>query len=65
MRREVVVGTAPGAACGQVAVEFALLCALLAAALLWPWGGGEPVALAWLRAWSVFLDSAGFWLADG
>lgn len=50
---------------GQVATEFALLCVLLAAALLWPWAGREPVAMAWLRAWAAFLDSTGSWLADG
>ncbi len=57
----------PAARCrssGQAATEFALLCAVVAAALLFPWGGEAP-ALAWLRAWGRFLDSAGFWLADG
>lgn len=43
---------------GQFAVEFALVCALLAAALLLRDGRGEPVASLWLEAWWNFARAA-------
>ncbi len=43
---------------GQVAVEFSLVCALLAAALLLRNGRGEPAAFEWLEAWWNFARAA-------
>lgn len=50
---------------GQAAAEYALLCAVLAAALCLPWDGEAPVALQWFRAWVAWRDSSLRWLADG
>jgi hypothetical protein len=50
---------------GQVAAEFALLCAVLAGALWLPWDGQVPVALQWFRAWAEWRASTLRWLADG
>jgi hypothetical protein len=50
---------------GQVATEFALLCALLAVALCVPWGGEAPVVARWFRAWLAWRAAGLHWLADG
>jgi hypothetical protein len=50
---------------GQAAAEFALLCAVLAAALCLPWNGEVPIALQWFRAWVAWRASSLGWLADG
>jgi hypothetical protein len=50
---------------GQAAAEYALLCAVLAAALCLPWNGDVPVALQWFRAWVAWRASSLRWLADG
>lgn len=50
---------------GQAAAEYALLCALLAAALCLPWSGEAPVAVQWFRAWLDWRAGSLRWLADG
>lgn len=49
---------------GQFAVEFALVCALLAMALLAHGPDGESMAAAWWSAWTQFIHSAQAWLAQ-
>lgn len=48
---------------GQFAVEFTLVCALLATALLARGPNGESAAALWLTAWWQFIHSAQAWLA--
>jgi Flp pilus assembly pilin Flp len=48
---------------GQFAIEFALVCALLAMALLARGPNGESAAALWLSAWWQFVQSAHAWLA--
>jgi hypothetical protein len=43
---------------GQFVIEFALVCALLALALLARGPVGESVAEVWLSAWTQFIESA-------
>ncbi len=43
---------------GQFAVEFSLVCALIAGALLLRDGRGEPAAFQWLAAWWNFASAA-------
>ena len=48
---------------GQFVVEFTLVCALLALALLAREPDGESVAATWLSAWAQFIQSAQAWLS--
>lgn len=50
---------------GQAVTEYALLCALLAAALCVPWNGEAAVAEQWFRAWLGWRATGLRWLADG
>jgi hypothetical protein len=50
---------------GHVLTEFTLLCSLLAAAWLMPWGEHPSAAALWLDAWQRWLLTTMEWIALG
>lgn len=50
---------------GHALTEFALLCGVLCAAWLIPWGGAPAPASRWLEAWQRWLVETIEWMAGG
>jgi hypothetical protein len=48
---------------GQALIEYALCCAVLATALLVPWGGGDPVVVLVAKALRAYCRGIGFLLS--